>query len=443
MLERLFKLRENETTPAREIVGGCTTFFTMSYIIFVQPALLSKAGMDFGAVMTATCVSAGLATIMMGLLANYPIALAPAMGHNVFFVFVVCGAMGVSWQMALGANFISGALFVLLAFVGLREKIIAIVPDALRYGIAAGIGMLIALLGFQWAGIVVDTPGILVGMGKIKSAPVGVSLAGLAITSILIVRRVPGALLLGILATSLIGLAAGIGKFQGFVDKPPSLAPTFLKLEISAGSLLTKEFLSIVFVFFFLDLFDTVGTLIGVGERGGFMRDGRLPRARRALFCDAVGTVAGTAMGTSTVTSYIESTTGITAGARTGLASVVTGLLFFLALFFSPLVKMISGGYELAPGVYIYPMIAPVLILVGVYMMSCVKKIDWDDFTESIPAFLTIMVMTFTISITEGIAFGFISYALLKAVTGQWRQAHWLLYVVASLLALRYLSLPA
>jgi len=441
MLEQRFMLRENQTTVGREVVGGLTTFLTMSYIVFVQPALLSSAGMDFGAVMVATCVAAGAATILMGLLANYPIALAPAMGHNIFFVYVVCGAMGVSWQMALGANCISGLVFIALAFFGIREKIMEAVPGCLRFGIAAGIGMLIALLGFQWAGIVVDTPGVLVGMGSLQSPAVLTSLLGLAVASILLVLRVPGALLLGILATTLAGLAFGIATFGGVVDAPPSIRPTFLKLQVSG--LFSVEMLSVVFVFFFLDLFDTVGTLIGVGEQGGFMREGKLPRARPALLSDAIGTVGGTLLGTSTTTSYIESSTGIASGARTGLANLVTGCLFLLALFFYPLVKMIGGGYEVSEGVFIYPMIAPVLILVGVFMISCVKKIEWDDLTEAIPAFLTIMVIAFTVSITEGIAFGFISYALLKTVTGRGRQVHALIYLFALLFILRYAFLKA
>ena len=436
MLERWFKLRGNETTVGREVAGGCTTFLAMSYIIFVQPALLSQTGMEFGAVMAATCLAAGGATLLMGLLANYPIALAAAMGHNVFFVFTVCLTMGVPWQIALGANFISGALFIVLAFFGLREKVIAAVPDGLRFAIAAGIGMFIALLGFQWSGLIVDHPVVLVRLGDMGSTPVLVSLAGLAITSVLIVRRVPGALLIGILATATIGVPAGLGKFEGFVSRPPSLGPTFLELDVSGA--LKFKYVSVIFVFFFLDLFDTVGTLIGLGERGGFMREGKLPRARQALLSDAIGTVGGTLLGTSTVTSYIESTTGIAAGARTGLASVVTAALFFLALFFSPLVGLIGGGYETAEGARLYPMIAPVLILVGVYMMACVKRIDWEDFTESIPAFLTMMVMVLSVSITEGIAFGFISYAALKTVSGRAREVHWLLYLFAVLFVLRY-----
>ncbi len=445
ILERFFALRERQTTVGRELAGGLTTFLTMSYIIFVQPIILSAAGMDKGAVMVATCLASALGSLLMGLLANYPIALAPAMGHNVFFAFTLCVALKIPWQTALALNFLSAALFVVLSFWGLREKVITAVPESLHYAIAAGIGMLIALLGLEWAGIVVDTPDVLVGLGNLKSAPALVSLAGLAVTSVFLVRNVPGAFLIGMAVTSALALLAGVTQFHGVVSAPPSLSPTLFKLDFAAlFHMPLDQLFSVVFVFFFLHLFDTVGTLIGVGQRGGFMRGNDLPRARQGLLADALATVAGTLLGTSTVTAYIESTTGVTAGARTGLANVFTALLFLLALVFYPVAEMIGGGYT-PPGsqTALHPILAPVLVLVGVYMITVIRKIEWDDFSEAVPAFLTIMVMVFSMSITEGIAFGFISYALLKLAAGRFREVHALVYVFAALFILRYAFLKA
>jgi AGZA family xanthine/uracil permease-like MFS transporter len=434
-LERTFRLSENGTTVRRELLGGATTFMTMSYIIFVQPAVLSAAGMDKGAVMVATCLASALATLLMGLLARYPIALAPAMGHNVFFAVVVCGAMGCTWQVALGANFLSGLLFVALALFGVWGKMVAAVPDSLKYGIAVGIGLLIAFIGLEYGGIVVANPGVLVSLGDITSPPVMLVLFGLALTSVLLVVRFPGAILVGLLATAAAGLPLGVVKFHGLVAPVPSLAPTFLKLDI-AGAIGTG-LVTVIFVFFLLDVFDTIGTLIGVGGSAGFLKDGKLARADKAMLADAAGTVSGVLMGTSTVTSYIESVTGIAQGARTGLANVATSALFLCALFFSPLAEMIGGEVDYG-GLVLRPVIAPALIIVGSMMMKGVKLIDWDDLTESIPAFLGIIVMPLTLSITEGISFGFIAYALLKLAAGKGRQVPWLIYVVAGLFVLRY-----
>jgi len=434
-LERAFRLSENGTTVRREVLGGATTFMTMSYIIFVQPAVLGLAGMDKGAVMVATCLASALATLLTGLLARYPIAQAPAMGHNIFFAVVVCGTMGYTWQVALGANFISGLVFVVLALAGVWGKVVAAVPDALKYGIAVGIGLLIALVGLEYGGIVVDSPGALVALGDLTSRPVLLVLFGLALTAVLLVVRFPGAILAGILATAALGVPLGIVKYHGVMAPVPSLAPTFLQLDI-VGALKTG-LLSVVFVFLLLDVFDAIGTLIGVGGAGGFLKDGKLPRADKAMLADAAGTVGGVLLGTSTVSSYIESVTGIAQGARTGLANVVTSGLFLAALFFSPIAEMISGEVK-AGGMTLRPVIAPALIIVGSMMMKCVKMIDWDDLTESVPAFLSLVIMPLTLSITEGISFGFISYALLKLVAGKGRQVHWLVYALAVVLVLRY-----
>ena len=442
MLERLFKLRENGTDVRTEAVSGTTTFMTMSYIIFVQPAVLAAAGMDPGAVMVATCVASALATLLMGLVANYPIALAPAMGHNFYFAFIVCGAvtaggLGYGWDVALGAVFISGSIFIILSLLGLWEGLVAAVPDSLKHSIAVGIGLLIALVGFEWGGVVVAKPGTYIGMGDLTSAPVLITLGSVLFMGVLTALRIRGAILWGILAAALVGLPLGITTYQGLVELPPSVSPTLFKLDIMGA--IRTGLVEVVFVFFFLDFFDTVGTLIGVSDQAGFLVKGRLPRASKAMLADAIGTVAGAFLGTSTVTSYVESATGVAEGGRTGLSNIFTGILFLLALFFYPLARMVGGGYEVEPGVVLRPAVAPALIIVGLYMMKGVAKIAWDDFTEALPAFITITIMTFSISITEGIAFGFISYSVVKVVSGRGREAHWVLYLFSLLFLLRYL----
>ena len=440
MLERLFRLQESGTTVKREIVAGCTTFMTLSYIIFVQPAVLSAAGMDSGAVMAATCITSALAMLLMAFLANYPIALAPGMGHNVYFTYVVCIGLGIAWQQALGAVFIAGAFFVLLSFVGLREKVMGVLPVSLRNAIPAGIGLLIALVGLEWSGLIVDDSATYVTLGDLKSPPVMLSVFGLVVIAVLFARNVRGAILIGILASTVVGLIFGLVRFEGVVDAPPSIAPTFFKLQIP-NIFVNPKLIEIIIIFIFLDLFDTVGTLVGVGQQAGLMVDGKLPRARRALFSDAAATSTGALLGTSTVTSYIESASGISAGGRTGLTNIVTAILMLLALFFNPLIKMVGAEYKLGEYVILYPVVAPALIIIGCLMLKNVVSIDWDDFTESIPAFLTLLMMPLTISITEGIAFGFISYALLKLVSGRGRQVHWLIYLFAVLFVARYIWL--
>jgi len=436
LLDRFFKLEENKTSFRTEMVGGITTFMTMSYIIFVQPAILSIAGMDKGAVMVATCISAALATLLMGLLAKYPIALAPAMGHNIFFAVIVCGIMGYSWQVALGAVFISGTIFIILSIFRVWGVLVASVPDSLKHAIAVGIGLLIALIGLEYGGIVVDAPDVLVGLGDLTSRPVILVLFGVVLTAVLMALRVKGAVLLGILGTAILGIPLGIVKYHGIAAAPPSLLPTLFKLDILGA--FNTGLITVVFVFFFLDLFDTIGTLIGVSGPAGFLKEGKLPRANKAMLSDAVGTVSGALLGTSTVTSYIESATGIAHGARTGLANVFTSLLFLVALFFSPLAEMIGGEY-IYNGLTLRPVVAPPLIIVGYLMMKCVTWIKWEDLTEAIPAFLTIIIMPLTLSITEGIAFGFISYSLLKLVSGKGKQVHWLIYMFSALFILRYI----
>jgi AGZA family xanthine/uracil permease-like MFS transporter len=435
MLERVFHLSALGTTVRIEVLAGVTTFLTMAYIIFVQPTVLSAAGMDHGAVLTATCLASAIATLLMGILANYPIAVAPAMGHNFFFAFTVVVAGGTPWPIALGAVAIAGTLFVLTAGIGLRERVITAVPESLKHAIGVGIGLLIALIGLEWSGVIVDSPGTLVALGPLSSTPVLLAVGTLTLMAVLTARRVRGAMLIGMLASTAVALALGLVEFEGFVAAPPSLAPTFLKLDVAGA--LTPGLADVVVVFFFLALFDSIGTLIGIASRLGLVKNGTMPRAREALLADAVGTVIGAALGTSTVTAYVESTTGVAAGGRTGLASVVTGVLFLVALFGYPLVKMIGGGYPVGQTT-LYPIVAPALVLVGVMMMEGVRRIQWDDFTDALPAFLTMIVMPLAVSITDGIAFGFLASAVLKLAAGRRRELDWLAYVFAGLFLARY-----
>jgi adenine/guanine/hypoxanthine permease len=436
MLDRLFHLTAARTTVRTEVIAGVTTFLTMAYIVFVQPTVLASAGMDRGAVLTATCLASALATLIMAFTANYPIAVAPAMGHNFFFAFTVVLAQGTPWPVALGAVAVAGLAFVFTAGIGLRERVITAIPESLKHAISAGIGLLIALVGLEWGGIVVDSPATLVTLGDLTSTPVLLALGTLAVMAVLIARRVTGALLIGMALSAAVALAIGVARFEGIVSTPPSLAPTFLKLDIRGA--LQPALIDAMLVFFFLALFDSIGTLVGVATRIGVVRNGTFPRAKQALLADAVGTVVGAGLGTSTVTAYVESSAGVAAGGRTGLASVVTAALFLLALFFHPLVKMIGGGYDAGQNVVLYPIVAPALILVGVMMMESVQHIRWDDFTEAAPAFLTLLTIPLAFSITDGIAFGFIAYAVLKPATGRASELDGLAYLFALLFFVRY-----
>jgi adenine/guanine/hypoxanthine permease len=436
VLERLFQLSSRQASVRTEILGGVTTFLAMAYIIFVQPTVLGAAGMDRGAVLVATCLASAIGTLLMGVFANYPIGVAPGMGHNFFFAFTVVVAGGTPWPVALGAVAVAGTLFVLTAGVGLRERVMTALPDSLKHAIAAGIGMLIALIGLEWSGIVVGAPGMLVGLGRLSSPPVLLAIGTLAMMAVLWARGVRGALLIGMLASTGVALAAGLAHYQGVVAVPPSLAPTFLKLDIAAA--LTPGLVGVTLVFFLLALFDSVGTLVGLASRIGLVSGGTIPRAKQALLADAIGTVAGAALGTSTVTAYIESSTGVAAGARTGLSAVVVAVLFLLAIFFHPLVQMIGGGFDAGNGVRLYPSVAPALVLVGVMMMQSVRDIRWDDVTDAVPAFLTIVVMPLAVSITDGIAFGLIAMVVLKAATGRVREVDPVAAIFALAFFLRY-----
>lgn len=395
--------------------------------------------------MVATCIASAIACIFMAFLANYPIALAPAMGHNFYFAFTVCGpvvtgGMGYPWQVALGANLISGTLFILLSFFGLRELLVSIIPDSLKNAIAVGIGLLIALVGFEYGGVIVDTPGALVGLGNPKYPEVWVSLFGMMVMGVMIALKIKGAILYGIIATALAGIPLGMVQYQGVISMPPSIDPTLLKCD--PVKIFTEPgFISVIFVLLFLDVFDTIGTVVGIGEQGGFYKNGKIPRVKQILLSDALGTVGGALLGTSTITSYIESSAGIQAGGRTGLSNIITACLFLLSLFFYPLIKMIGGGYQTSNGAHLYPIIAPALIIVGSMMIFNVRKIRWDDPTESLPSFLTLSIMPFSLSITEGLSFGFISYSLLKLITGRFRGLHWAFHLVSVAFLVRYIFL--
>lgn len=410
----------------------------MSYIIFVNPAILAAAGMDFGAVMMATCISSAIGTLIMGLLANYPIALAPGMGINAYFAFSVCQAMGLSWQSALGGVFLSGVAFIVLALFRFREKIINSIPASLKNAIAIGIGLLIAFVGLKEGGLIAAHASTFVQLGSLTSNIAVLTLVGILFTAVLVARKVVGALLLGMLATTLVALAMGLVHFQGLLGAPPSMAPTVFRLDLRTT--FDLGFVTIVVVFLFVDLFDTVGTLVGVGGQAGFLREGKLPRAGRALFSDAVATVIGALAGTSTVVSYIESAAGIAEGGRTGFANVITAMLFLLAIFFAPLAQMIGGGIAAGDAV-LHPITAPALIIVGSMMLQNVLHIDWFDATESIPAFVTIVGIPLTFSIADGMALGFISYPILKWAAGRRREVSLAVIVLMLVFVMRYILL--
>lgn len=421
-LDRRFGISERKSSVRTEVIAGITTFMTMAYIIFVNPAILSEAGMDFGAVMTATCLASAAGTLIMGLYANYPFALAPGMGLNAFFAFTVVIGMKISWQTALAAVLLDGILFILLTASRVREAIINAVPYNLKLAVSAGIGLFIALIGLVGAGIVVDNPATLVSLGDLtKPAPI-LSLCGLLLMAVLHAYKVKGALLWGILAVTLAAIPLGVASPpQGIVSTPPSLSPILFKFDLKG--LMNMAMVGVVITFLFVDLFDTLGTLIGVSARAGFLdKDGNLPRASKALMADAVATVVGACLGTSTVTTYVESASGVEEGGRTGLVSCVVAVLFLGALFFSPIARIVPAAAT-----------SPALIMVGVFMMQALKGLNFDDITEMVPAAIAIFTMPFTYSIAEGIAWGIISYTLIKLLTGRGRQVSLTMSILTAL----------
>ena len=442
LLEKFFHLKELNTNVRTEFIAGITTFMAMAYIIFVNPAMISQTGIDFGSGLMATCISAAFATILMGLYANYPIALAAGMGENAFFTYTVCMTMAIKWQVALACVFIEGLIFFILTLTKLRQSIMDAIPFSIRYSTACGIGMLIAFIGLVNAGIIVKHPATLVTLGDLLSPAAMLSMFGLLVTAVLLIRNIRGGMLWGILITAGVGMVAGLVKWQGLVSMPPSMAPTFMKMDLAGA--MNVGLVSIIFIFLFMGIFDTVGTLSGVAELGGFTtKDGKLPRAGKALMADAIGTCVGAACGTPTVTCYIESAAGIASGGKTGLASVFTGLALLLTIFFFPLVKMIGGGCQSPDGSVLYPITAPILVIVGCMMLRSVTKINWNDYSEAIPSFLVILIMPLSFSIATGIAMGFVSYAVLKLLTGKGKEVSWLVYLLAVLFILRFVYLKS
>jgi len=425
LLERVFHLTENKTTVRRELLAGLTTFMTMAYVVVVNPRILAEGGMPVEGVLFATCISAALATLLMGLWANYPIALAPGMSLNAYFTYSIVMGRGVPWQTALGVVFLSGVLFLLLTLTNVREHIVNGIPDCLKHGTAAGIGLFIAFVGLRNAKIIVANPATFVAFGKTSDPQVLLAAAGLILIAILMIRKVGSAILLGIVAIALAGIPLGLAHWPGQLFSWPHPAGTFLKLDLRSATRLGLG--ELIFVFFFVDLFDNVGTLVGVCEQGGFLRDGKLPRASRALLADAFGTIVGALTGTSTVTSYIESAAGVAAGARTGLGNLVIAGLFFVAMFCAPLVAAIPTYAT-----------APALILVGALMCGSIAKVRWDDFSEAFPAFLTLVATPLTFSIATGLSLGLLSFTCLKIGAGKYRDISPLIWVLSAIFLLRF-----
>ena len=446
-LERQFKLKENKTDVKTEVLAGITTFMTMSYILAVNPGILADAGMDWGGVFTASALSAVIATMIMAFYANYPFALAPGMGLNAYFTYGVVLGMGHTWEFALTAVFLDGIIFILLSFFNVREAIFDSIPTNLKKAVSVGIGLFIALLGLINAGIIVtgkemivdgakvlNEGGLIMQLGDLKAAPAILTVIGLLITGLLLAKNVKGALFFGIVITTIIGIPMGVTIIPGFKELlpslPPSLKPVMFKLEWN--NIFTLDMLIVVFAFLFVDVFDTIGTLVGVASKSNMLdENGSLPRVKQALMADAVGTISGSLLGTSTVTTFVESSAGVAEGGRTGLTAFTTAILFALALVFAPLFRIIPSAAT-----------APILIIVGLFMMSGVKDIEFDDVTEGLPAFLTIAMMPFAYSISEGIVFGMVSYVVLKLISGKRKDISPVMYILAVLFLLKIILMP-
>ena len=426
MLEKLFGFDRNVTRVRTEILAGITTFLTMAYILAVNPNILSATGMDKGALFTTTVVASAFATLLMAFYAKLPFGLAPGMGLNAFFAYTVCLTMGYTWQFALTAVLIEGIIFILLTVTNLREKIVDAIPVTLKNAIGAGIGLFISLIGLQNAGIIVNNDATLISMGNITSGPALLGMIGLVITSILLVKGVRGALLFGILITTLIGIPMGITKFDGIISTPPSIEPIFWQFEWH--NIFTKEMIVVVFTFLFVDMFDTIGTLVGVTTKAGMMdKNGKIPHLKQAFMVDAIGTTAGAMLGTSTITTFVESASGVGEGGRSGLTAFVTAVCFLLSLFLAPFFLSVPGAAT-----------APVLILVGLMMMSSVLKVNFADYSEAIPAFICIIFMPLAYSISDGIVLGMISYVLINLLTGKYKKLTIGMYILAAIFVLKF-----
>ena len=427
MLKKLFGFDDRVTTVRTEVMAGITTFLTMAYILAVNPNILSTTGMDKGALFTTTVLASALTTLLMAFYAKLPFGLAPGMGLNAFFAYSVCLGLGYSWQFALTAVLIEGLIFILLTVTNLREKIVDCLPLTLKHAISGGIGLFIAFLGLQNAGIIVKNDATLVGLGNITSGTALLGIIGLILTSVLLVKRVKGALLIGILLTTLIGIPLGITQFNGVVSTPPSIEPIFCKFEWH--NIFTKEMVIVVFTFLFVDLFDTIGTLVGVTTKAGMVtKEGKIPHLKQAFMVDAIGTTMGAALGTSTVTTFVESAAGVGEGGRSGLTAFVTAVCFLIALFLAPFFLAVPGAAT-----------APVLILVGLMMISSVKNIDFSDYSEAIPAFLCIVFMPMAYSISDGIVLGLMSYVLVNLISGKYKKLTLGMYILAILFSFKFL----
>ena len=428
-MNRFFKLTENNTTVKTEVLAGITTFMTMAYILAVNPSILSATGMDKNALFTATALSALVATLVMAFVAKLPFALAPGMGLNAFFAFTVVLGMGYSWQFALTAVFLEGIIFIILTAFNIRELIVNAIPLSLKHAVSVGIGLFIAFIGLQGAGVIVNNDAVLVGLGDMGSPAVLIALGGVIITGVLLALKVKGALLIGIFAATIAGIPFGVTQLPegNLISLPPSIEPIFFKFDF--GQIFTMDMLIVLFTFLFVDMFDTVGTLVGVSSKANMLtEDGKVPRVKQALFADAIGTTFGSIFGTSTVTSYVESASGVAEGGRTGLTSLTVAGLFLVALFFAPLFIMIPGAAT-----------APALILVGLFMLSPILKINLEDFTESVPAFFTIIMMPLTYSIAEGIVFGMLAYIFLKIFTGRFKDISIVMYVLTVFFVIKFI----
>ncbi len=426
MLEKLFKLQEHGTNVRTEMVAGLTTFLTMAYIIFVNPQILGAAGMPKESVFVATCLIAALGTLIMGLYANYPIALAPGMGLNAYFAFVVVLGMGLKWQVALGAVFISGCLFLLVTLTGLREVIIRAIPQSLRVAITVGIGMFLALIALKSAGVVAASPATYVTLGDLHSPSVVLATLGFFLIVTLDKLKVPGAILIGILTVTILSFFFGGNVFHGVFSPPPSIAPTFLQLDIMGA--LSVGIVNVVLVFFLVELFDATGTLMGVAKRAGLLVPGKMDRMNKALLADSGAIFAGSLLGTSSTTAYIESAAGVQAGGRTGLTAVTVAALFLASLMISPLAGSVPAYAT-----------APALLFVACLMLRELTELDWEDSTEVVPAAITALVMPFTYSIANGLAFGFITYAALKLLTGRAKEVHWMVWLIAIVFLFKFI----
>ncbi len=429
MLEKFFKLKENNTTVKTEVIAGITTFMTMAYILAVNPDILSKTGMDINAVFSATAISAIVGTLVMALWAKLPFALAPGMGLNAFFAFSVCIGMDCSWQFALTAVFLEGIIFLVLTVFNIRELIVNSIPTNMKHAISAGIGLFIAFIGMQHAGLIVNNDAVLVGLGSMKEPTVLVMVFGLVIIGVLLALKVKGALLIGIFAATVLGIPMGVTKLPdtSLISTPPSVSS--IAFQFDFHEIFSMKMLVVLFTFLFVDMFDTVGTLIGVSSKANMLdKDGKLPRVKQALFADAIGTTVGAALGTSTVTTYVESASGVAEGGRTGLTSLTVAGMFLIALFLSPLFLMVPDAAT-----------APALIIVGSFMLSPILKVNLEDYTESIPVFLTVIMMPLAYSIAEGIVFGMLAFVILKLLSGRHKEISIVSYFLAVLFILKFL----